>query len=89
MATATQTIELQQRATVDVPNDDLSQTAIVGLQQTWKIPSINKYRVPVTFWSLAVRIGNTEAQTSVTLQRAYRESWRSFGDICSVQNRTL
>jgi hypothetical protein len=56
MATATQTIELQQRETMDVPTDDRSETAIIGSQQTWKVPSINKYRVPVTFWSLAVRI---------------------------------
>jgi hypothetical protein len=55
MATATETIELHQREIVDVPKDDRSDTDIVGSQQTWKVPSINKYRVPVTFWSLAVR----------------------------------
>ncbi|KAI4745815.1 MFS general substrate transporter [Aureobasidium sp. EXF-12298] len=54
MATTTETIELHQREIVDVPKDDRSDTAIVGSQQTWKVPSINKYRVPVTFWSLAV-----------------------------------
>lgn len=56
MATATETIELQERETVNVFQDDRSDTAIVGSQQTWKVPSINKYRIPVTFWSLAVCI---------------------------------
>jgi hypothetical protein len=55
MATAIETIELQQREIVDEPRDGRSDTAIVGSQQTWKVPSINKYRVSVTFWSLAVR----------------------------------
>ncbi|THZ21746.1 MFS general substrate transporter [Aureobasidium pullulans] len=55
MATMTETIELQpQTETTDVPRDDHSDTAIIDSQQTWKEPSINKYRVSVTFWSLAV-----------------------------------
>ncbi|KAI5211915.1 hypothetical protein AUEXF2481DRAFT_478984 [Aureobasidium subglaciale EXF-2481] len=53
MATMTETIELQPRETT-APKDDASDTAILSSQQTWKSPSINKYRVPVTFWSLAV-----------------------------------
>jgi hypothetical protein len=61
MATATQTIELQQRDTVHILKDDHTETVIVGSQQTWKVPSINKYRVPVTFWSLAVRISDTDS----------------------------
>jgi len=72
MATATETIELQQREPVDVPKDDRSDTAIVGSQQTWKVPSINKYRVPVTFWSLAVRTG---------------EGWMTSMHISSILNR--
>ncbi|THY38347.1 MFS general substrate transporter [Aureobasidium pullulans] len=55
MATMTETIELQlQTETTAVPRDDHSDTAIIDSQQTWKEPSINRYRVPVTFWSLAV-----------------------------------
>jgi len=65
MATATETIELHEREPVDVPKDDRSDTAIVGEQQTWKVPSINKYRVPVTFWSLAVRIRKHTQRTSI------------------------
>jgi len=70
MATATETIELHDRETVDVPKDDRSDTAIVGSQQTWKVPSINKYRVPVTFWSLAVR----------SRKHTYRTPIYVFGD---------
>lgn len=52
--TTTETIELQQAGPVEVQKDAQSDTVNVGTQQTWKVPSINKYRVPVTFWSLAV-----------------------------------
>lgn len=65
MATATETIELQDRETMGVSKDDRSDTAIVGSQQTWKVPSINKYRVPVTFWSLAVRVQGYGQHTSI------------------------
>jgi len=55
MATMTETIELQpQTETTNLSRDDQSDSAIINSQQTWKEPSINKYRVPVTFWSLAV-----------------------------------
>ncbi|THY42715.1 MFS general substrate transporter [Aureobasidium pullulans] len=55
MATMTETIELQPRTeTTNLSRDDQSDSAIINSQQTWKEPSINKYRVPVTFWSLAV-----------------------------------
>ncbi|KAH0008836.1 MFS general substrate transporter, partial [Aureobasidium melanogenum] len=54
MATTTETIELQQIEPVDVPKDTQLNTDVVHTQQTWRVPSINKYRVPVTFWSLAV-----------------------------------
>ena len=50
-----------------VSKDDRSDTAIVGSQQTWKVPSINKYRVPVTFWSLAVRIQGYGQHTSIRI----------------------
>ncbi|THX54302.1 MFS general substrate transporter [Aureobasidium pullulans] len=55
MATVTETIELQpQTETTNLSRDDQSDSVIINSQQTWKEPSINKYRVPVTFWSLAV-----------------------------------
>lgn len=68
MATVTEAIELQQREAVDLPKEDSTDTVVVGLEQTWKVPSINKYRVPVTFWSLAVRIrGKLEVSNAYLL----------------------